>query len=510
MITIPRPDQIADFAHNRMLTRLGSDSGAGVVDRIWAAAWSPRSARLVTRAAQALHRLDTGTPLPWDELRSIAAELLAAADGMAGHAAVARRLRNLAVRLMYHRTMHAGATRSPLMHNNSEFIGVLRSAHSSNELLVRPDSPIPSAASDRAAGSSPLKVLILCHSSWTFIDRVQSDLAANTEIEFRTFDVSALPLSERPTWGTVLRQRDRWNTRRRLSPVPKSLAPHLAWADVAFVEWGAETFAWFSFLDLTDCSVRAVARIHRYETLTPYPMLVRGGFYDAVCFVTPALRRLMETSSPRLAQTQHLPVVHNVHDFTEFFAADSPFRDRFALVQVGWSVPVKDVLFSLDVLEHLRARDPRFHLRLIGRPLSTTSTAATRAWADEVESRIEQFGSGVREEGFRDDIPEVLAQSGFLLSSSVSEGTHESVAEAAAAGCIPVVRNWPDIAPWGGAQAIYPAEWTIGTPAEAAERILALVEDAPYESTSASVRRWVQENRREDEVRADYVGLLKG
>ena len=63
---------------------------------------------------------------------------------------------------------------------------------------------------------------------------------------------------------------------------------------------------------------------------------------------------------------------------------------------------------------------------------------------------------------------------GVILSTSVRESFHLGLIEGAASGAVPVVRNWPFFAGRAaGARSIFPADWIVETPAEAADRIIA-------------------------------------
>lgn len=511
MPRLPRADQLVDFARIRALRLLGSSHRVGRAGR--SAASRTGTGRVLTRSAQILHRLDAGQQVPWDEMRPVVEALLEQADRARARSRTARSeaWTDLAIRLAYHRSTHSGPSNSPLMLRAEEFLAPFRGSASGRDLLLDPDPTGRGEAEQRPARAHdgrPLRVLILCHASWTFVKRVEADLAEHADVEFRSVDVSTLPLAERPTHGLVLRQRSAWNRDGSLHPVPGELREPLAWADTVFVEWGTQPFAWFSLLDLSPYAARIVARLHRFECLTPYPMLARGAAYDALCFVSTPMRTFFETVSPRISQSGGRFTLHNVHDLDGF--APSPALHRFEILQIGWAVPVKDVLFSLEVIRRLREVDERYVLRLVGHTLEETRTPATAAWAERVAAEIAELGEGVVVEGYRTDVRDLLAEVGFLLSSSVVEGTHESVAEGAAAGCVPVVRDWPEIAPWGGAGSVYPREWIVADAEAAARRILDHADAADFDAAAEAARDWVLGSRRPEAVRADYLAFLSG
>jgi glycosyltransferase involved in cell wall biosynthesis len=60
----------------------------------------------------------------------------------------------------------------------------------------------------------------------------------------------------------------------------------------------------------------------------------------------------------------------------------------------------------------------------------------------------------------------------------VRESFGLGIVEGAASGAIPVVRNWPFFAHMNhGARTLFPTEWVVDTPQEAADRLLAVTAD---------------------------------
>lgn len=539
--TAPRPDQVLDLVRHRALRALGADGAPGRIGRSLLRRTGGGRGRLTAEHAQLMRRLERGHQPNLEELLpAVSAQLQAADAALAkGRRRTATALADRALRLAYHPSVHYGPLGSPLMLQAERFLAPLRASASGRALLLTEDPPRPAPAplrggaraiedEDRAAGAParevgvvepedggdrarPRRVLVLCASSWTFVDRVVEDLRAHTDLELRTSDLSALPLAERPTHALAVRMREDWNREGRLAPVPTALEEELRWADTVLVEWGNYPFAWFSFLDLTMFRVRTVARIHRFEILTPYPLLARCAAYDEIAFVAPTVRTFLTALSPRLSGAGALRDLQNVHDLDRFTAAagqDESSRDPFTLLQIGWASPIKGVEFSLEVLAALRAIDERYTLCLVGPTLAEATTPRTAAWARRVQERIDALGDGVQLLGFRSDVPALLADAGFLLSSSLAEGTHESVAEAAAARCVPIVRNWPEMAPWGGAGTIFPEDWIVEDVDDAVAAIRSLTEPEEHAREAQRRRSWILAHRDPATIRAQYLSLL--
>ena len=72
---------------------------------------------------------------------------------------------------------------------------------------------------------------------------------------------------------------------------------------------------------------------------------------------------------------------------------------------------------------------------------------------------------------YTDDVPAALDDVGWILSTSMREADPHGVLEGVLTGAVPVVRDWPLIAPWGGAEGLMPPEWVVATVEEAVERV---------------------------------------
>ncbi len=146
---------------------------------------------------------------------------------------------------------------------------------------------------------------------------------------------------------------------------------------------------------------------------------------------------------------------------------------RFTLAVVGASKIVKDPRWAIDVVRHLRKHDERYRLLLIRSKFQDTS-AATHEYAEALEqdlAELEPIGAVVPMK-HTDDVPAALQEVGVVISSSVRESFHMGLVEGVASGALPVVRDWPFFP--GAARRLFPEDWVVDTPEQAAERILAL------------------------------------
>jgi glycosyltransferase involved in cell wall biosynthesis len=125
------------------------------------------------------------------------------------------------------------------------------------------------------------------------------------------------------------------------------------------------------------------------------------------------------------------------------------------------------------VVRRLREYDERYRLLLI-RGWLHDDGPGTKEYAEALQrdlDELEPIGAVQRTEHVH-DVPEALEQVGVVISSSVRESFHIGFVEGVASGALPVVRDWPFFP--GSAQKLFPRDWVVADPDEAARRILAL------------------------------------
>lgn len=431
-----------------------------------AAALAPGDRGARARFVACRSALDDGADVP--RALDVVAEMLARADAAhaSGRGGDAIDWADKAIQLAFHPTVHYVRRPSPTGGADLPHLAPFRSSAVGRMLLIDPD-PGPARETRTSPGR---RVLVLCAGGTAFIERVAR--ALGPDVEVRVVDpiravVAADGPAAAPTRRSVIAARYERSRTGALLPVPPALREDLDWADTVVLEWANLAFAWASLWEPT--SARVVARLHRFESRTPYPALADMGAIDELVLVAGHMEALVQRSVPRSVQAGGTEVIGNLHDLTAFSTAKDATAER-TLVQVGWDRPVKDVEATLDILEELRVRDPSWRLLLVGP--SPVEGPGTGPFVHRVRSRLAALGDAVEALGVRDDVPDVLRRARYLVSSSRHEGTHEAVAEGAAAGCVPVVRDWPEAAVWGGAATVYPESWVVADADAAVARIL--------------------------------------
>ncbi|MEU3001764.1 glycosyltransferase family 1 protein [Streptomyces sp. NPDC006995] len=400
---------------------------------------------------------------------------LADAEYAAGdHAGAAGALLQ-AMKLAFHRVVHIDQVSSPLAADPAGFTAPFRQSTAASA-AVRPKgrtTPAATPPKDR-----PLRLLVATTSNANFLHLIRSHYEANPDVELRFLDMAEHPGMKRLN-GAAQR-----HVEYRLGGEPlfahaaeQQLRPYLDWADTVFVDWCVAPAALFTVVDPGE--TRIIVRLHSYEAFTRWPHMMDFSRIDDMVFVADHIRDLSVAAIPGLAG-EHAPrthVIDNSMDLANFRRTKDP-ATRFNLGLVGIGQVAKDPLWALQVLKGLRERDERYRLFLVGGDMGRPSNAA-KAYARKLEKALKPLveeGAVVRV-GVTDDVPGALEDVGVILSTSVREGCHVGLMEGAASGAVPVVRDWPFFAGGeNGAGTLYPAEWIVGTPEAAVERVLSLTE----------------------------------
>jgi glycosyltransferase involved in cell wall biosynthesis len=111
--------------------------------------------------------------------------------------------------------------------------------------------------------------------------------------------------------------------------------------------------------------------------------------------------------------------------------------------------------------------------------------------------------------GRREDVPDVLRSIGVIVSSSTRESFHLALVEGAASGAVPVVRDWPLLARYGGPRALFPDEWVVADVDAAADRVLrATGSDQAWAAAGAQAARDARARFDRAHVAPRYTSLL--
>jgi len=422
-------------------------------------------------ADAATRDLDEGRSPPY--LRDAAAAEIAVADAAfaTGDMGQAAQSAWRAMRLLLHRGLHFDSLESPAAPDPARFFAPWHDSAVRRALATPRGRTCPAAVGQR---DRPHRILFLFGTNANFLGDLQRRYDQLDDTEVRSLDILDDPVLRAAAFDPVsLVEHLLVGSSEYGDRVAQAFRPHLDWADTVWVEWCSIPAALLTAVD--PGSARVILRLHSFEVFTEFPHLIDPSRIDDVVYVSEHLRDYAEAVAPQLARETHSSVLINTMDLRGY---DRPKPDsaRFTVGLVGISAVAKDPRWAVRVLRILRQHDERYRLLLIGADLDGHRSQAGRQYQRRFEADLRELepSGAVRRYGQTDDVPAVLTGVGVILSSSVRESFHCGLVEGAASHAVPVVRDWPFFAGRrNGARTLFPADWVVDTPEQAAARILA-------------------------------------
>jgi glycosyltransferase involved in cell wall biosynthesis len=378
---------------------------------------------------------------------------------------------NQVMQLLFHRAVHFDWLTSLMAPDPTGYLAPLHRSLA-GRTMAEPRGRRTQAApppTDR-----PHRLLFVSRGNENFLGDIRSRYQDNPDFEVRTLDMLAEPERQAMVRIPFLLKHKMSGDPAYGDQIQDWLGPHVDWADTVFVEWCLVQAALFTAID--PGTTRIIVRLHMFEAFTMFPHLVDWSRVDDLALVSEPVRDFITDVAPALRgpDAPRTPVLTNAARLERYRRPKHPDA-RFTLALIGVKQIAKDPRWTLAVLRELRRRDERYNLVLIGSDLDGTATPQAAAYHEAYvkESAELEAQGAIRRLGHTDDVPGALTGVGVVLSSSVRESFHLGVVEGAASGAVPVVRDWPFFAGRArSARSIFPADWIVETPVEAADRIV--------------------------------------
>lgn len=251
-------------------------------------------------------------------------------------------------------------------------------------------------------------------------------------------------------------------------------APLIHNADLCVVDWCSEEAVQLS--KVLPLHARFVVRLHSYEAFTAMPYFMNWGGVDGMLFVSEPIRRFFYEQHHERLEGIRSAVTSNAMA-REWSSAERGQSDGRTLAMLKYADSNKDPIEALRILSALRSFDSAWSLRLAGEPwapddaLPAREVEYKRAFFDFIATH--DLDDAVHHDGYQDDPIAWLRNADFILSCSMREGTHEALLDGVAAGCTPIIRDWPMLARYGGPRLLYPelSPWVYGTTQEAVDLV---------------------------------------
>ncbi|MDH4379163.1 MAG: hypothetical protein QE263_04585 [Vampirovibrionales bacterium] len=352
------------------------------------------------------------------------------------------------------------------------------------------------------------KIFFVTNNNWHFIQPVIEKLAHDPASSYtvKTFEWDAFLQAAEPRLFEVLFSGKA--TPEALWAIVDDVCPLFrTWyeaSDTLVVEWAKSAAIWLSHLHQP--GKRLIIRLHSVEAYSYYLYCIN---WSAVSdFVTVCQHNFDAVNAQRQLSTKHPYLRHWViknQQNLEPFSLPKTSNAATTLGLIGYNNANKDPIFALELLAELRHRAPQhpWRLLLVGQPFDDAVVLnQPENW--DAKARFTQqikaltLADAIDYSPYTTDLPPVFTRMGFVLSTSWREGTHETVLQGMASGAIPIVRCWPVVQPFNGAQNQYATAILVNTPTEAATAIINLVE-APDKRHALAAQVMAQSNAQQAE-----------
>lgn len=496
------PDDARDLGESGLAAELA----AGALMCASSDAQAPDEQSLAAVARSALHGADSA----WAQGR--------------GHESVHRF--TAACEVLFHRERHAEALTTPLVTATAEHLSALTGSVMYQALIAGADNGngtgnnndeldqgTPGRASP-APRASP-RVLVLPGSyGGNFTAPVVAALATEAEVTELDLGSQYRPLAGKMVNVDAVRAIAATCPQHpedlRLSDIERAagrtLDQALQGADVVFADWVDRASVWASRRARPDQPV--VVRVHSLDAFDLWIHLMDWRRVAAVVAVSPPLATLVQRFLDARGARTPVHVIPNLIPRAELDLPKTP-EARTTLGMVGWGRRVKDALWTLDLLR----RDPSRRLVLIGRPPVRGLTGRSQRYSEELRTALRdpQFAGRIEMVGQTDDVAGELRKVGIVVSSSRRESWHMGLVEGALSGAVPVVRDWPMLAPLGGPRTIFPEDWVVDDLHAADRRITSVSADPDsWEDARRRAQRQAERLFDPDGVAQRYRELILG
>lgn len=227
-------------------------------------------------------------------------------------------------------------------------------------------------------------------------------------------------------------------------------------ADTVFCEWMLGNAIWYA--NNKQPGQKLIGRLHAQELRSALFDKLPFDRFEKVIFVGPHMLRQAQARNKALAKNG--VVIYNGVDVEALQSVPRKQTNGKVLGFVGIVPQSKRLDLALDILRELRKDDDGYTLRIKGKRPEDFPWMANRpeelAWYQAQYRRLEDdplLKGAVFFDAHGNDMPEWYAGIDYVLSTSDNESFHFTVADGAAAGCIPIVL------PWEGADELYPENW---------------------------------------------------
>ena len=224
----------------------------------------------------------------------------------------------------------------------------------------------------------------------------------------------------------------------------RDLLQMMEWADIAWFEWCDQLLIEATKLPKV---TKIICRLHSYEIFTNMPEQIDWDKVDQLVFVNQSVKELYERKfSNNVAKT----VIYNGVDSHAFTLNPQKTYGK-KIASVGYINYKKNPALLLYVFKKIHEYDNEFSLHIAG----THQDPRLELY---FEHFLKEHPLPVYFDGWVDDMPAWYADKDYIISTSLFESFHYSIAEGMLCGLLPLIHRW------FGADYLYPKRHLFSDP----------------------------------------------
>ena len=244
----------------------------------------------------------------------------------------------------------------------------------------------------------------------------------------------------------------------------------MEWADISWFEWCDQYLVEATKFEKKS---QIVCRLHSYEAFTDYPLQVDWEKVDLLIFVNKSVQELV-TAKIKIKTPQ--VIIHNAVDTQKY---QIPKNKRYGkkIASVGYINYKKNPELLLYCFKKIYDYDNEYSLHIAGQHQDPRIKLY-------FEHFIKENNLPIIFDGWIDNMSAWYTDKDFVISTSLFESFHYSIAEGMASGLMPLIHNWY------GAKYIYPQKYLFNTP----DDCLAMIrqyEDSDFKETALENRKYI-------------------
>ncbi len=262
----------------------------------------------------------------------------------------------------------------------------------------------------------------------------------------------------------------------------------MAWADLAWFEW-CDNLLIEATKYPKQCPI--VCRLHSYEAFSDMPTKVDWSKVDQLVFVNRSVEELVR---PLITGAVPWTVIHNGVDCNKFQISSAKVYGK-KIASVGYINYKKNPTLLLYCFKKIHDYDPEYTFHIAG----AHQDARIKLYFDNF---LKENPLPITFYGWVDDMAKWYADKDFVISTSLFESFHYSIAEGMTSGLLPLIHNWY------GAQYLYPTEYMFGDP-DSCLKLLSELEKRDRHEAAENNRRFIMSRYNSKDKFNQISGLLK-